>query len=296
MKPGSVIPALLAALVLLGAEPALRAEVVTVMAANLTTAGQVYGDQAVRIFRALRPDVVLIQEFNVQTSRRAFVDAAFGTGYYFYCEPENGGLPNGIVSRFAIQTCGEWNDDNIPNRDFAWAVIDLPGETDLQALSVHLKAGDKARDAERRRLEAERIKGYAARHFRADLYTVVGGDLNAQHRLDPALAVLRTFLSPDAHVPRDLRGNVNTNASRAKPYDWVIPNRLLDLRHAPLFVGATRQFYPDGIVFDSRSFTPLSAVPPVRPGDSGENGMQHMAVMKAFLLGGTGAAAGGGRR
>lgn len=80
MKPGSAIPALLAASVLLGAEPALRAEVATVMAANLTTAGEVYGDQAVRIFRALRPDVVLIQEFNVRTSRRAFVDAAFGTG------------------------------------------------------------------------------------------------------------------------------------------------------------------------------------------------------------------------
>jgi len=40
--------------------------------------------------------------------------------------------------------------------------------------------------------------------------------------------------------------------------------------------------YANGIVFDSRVFTPLSAVVPVLAGDSGAFQMQHMAVMRTY--------------
>ena len=42
--------------------------------------------------------------------------------------------------------------------------------------------------------------------------------------------------------------------------------------------------YPNGLVFDSRVFTPLSDVSPAQTGDSGVTGMQHMAVLKDFRI------------
>src|ERR1039457_6849019 len=43
--------------------------------------------------------------------------------------------------------------------------------------------------------------------------------------------------------------------------------------------------FPNGLVFDSRVYTPLSDVPPVQFSDSGSlNGMQHMAVVKDFAV------------
>jgi hypothetical protein len=44
------------------------------------------------------------------------------------------------------------------------------------------------------------------------------------------------------------------------------------------------QSFPNGLVFDSRRFSPLSAVSPVQSGDSSVSGMQHMAVLKDFRL------------
>ncbi|NDH86605.1 hypothetical protein EBY67_06095, partial [bacterium] len=42
--------------------------------------------------------------------------------------------------------------------------------------------------------------------------------------------------------------------------------------------------FANGLVFDSRKFTPLSSVDPVLVGDSGATSMQHMAVVRAFAV------------
>ena len=42
---------------------------------------------------------------------------------------------------------------------------------------------------------------------------------------------------------------------------------------------------PNGLVFDTRVFTPLSSAPPALVGDSNpSDGMQHMAVVKDYVI------------
>ena len=50
----------------------------------------------------------------------------------------------------------------------------------------------------------------------------------------------------------------------------------------PVLIGTSR--FENGLVFDSRVFTPLSAVAPVQRGDSEAQNMQHMAVVRDFLV------------
>ena len=83
-------------------------------------------------------------------------------------------------------------------------------------------------------------------------------------------------------MPLDQNGDDGTNASRAKPFDWVVVSPNLNAYKTVLKIGAST--YPNGLVFDSRVYTPLSDVSPVMQTDSSVFGMQHMAVVKDFLL------------
>ena len=90
-----------------------------------------------RILKGLKPDVVLMQEFNTSMPARQWVNATFGEDFSFFIEAE-AQIPNGIVSRFPIVESGEWKDATQTNRDFAWAKIALPNGKFLWAVSVHL--------------------------------------------------------------------------------------------------------------------------------------------------------------
>jgi len=113
-------------------------------------------------------------------------------------------------------------------------------------------------------------------------YLVIGGDLNTDNRNEACLATFSQLVRTSGPYPADHNGNGNTNASRGKPYDWVLPGNSLATYSTPLVVGGST--YANGIVFDSRIFTPISSVPPVLASDSGAVNMQHMAVMRAFLI------------
>lgn len=85
--------------------PLLAQTKIRIMAANITSGpNQSYdpghGD---RIFKGLKPDVVLIQEFNIGTNSEeaisAWVRATFGPDFFYFRESGNG-LPNGVISRF----------------------------------------------------------------------------------------------------------------------------------------------------------------------------------------------------
>lgn len=269
-------------LLLFSTPPFLPAEVIRIMAAN-TTSGvyQAYEDPGIRIFQGLKPDIVLIQEFNYQSGTiRQLIDLAFGPEYYYYVEPGGEQIPNGIVSRWPIKASGEWNDTVGPsNRDFAWATIDVPGDIDLHVISVHLKSGESSIQE----AEANLIKANVQANFSDSEYIVVGGDLNTTTRTSSAVTVFKSFLDADDHTPVDRNGNANTNAPRSSDYDWVMPNGTLDRYHTILYVGGADRAYPEGIVFDSAVFPNVqSEVFPVQNGDSHVSGMQHMAVMKAY--------------
>ena len=87
----------------------------------------------------------------------------------------------------------------------------------------------------------------------------------------------------DNHVPKDQSGNDDTNASRAKPYDWVLPNAALNNCHTATIIDS--RSFANGLVYDSRVTSPYSLRPsPILSGDSGVSGMQHMGVVKDFVI------------
>ena len=268
--------------------PISRAEVIKVMTANIshTLPFPRYGDKARHIFQGLKPDVVLAQEFTVQSgTRREYIDAAFGTGFDWSCSDDS----NAVISRWDIQSHGQWVDPafvNI-NRWFAWAVIDLPGDKDLQVISIHLKAGSTSSDVSRRLQAAEALKDHVRASFDDGQYIIIGGDTNAQGLGEAVLQKLDEFLDVFDHRPADRNGNMTTNEVRSKYIDWIMPNHLLDERHVPLYVGqvdTSFRRYTEGIVFDSWVFHTIADLPPILYGDSHGEYMGHLAVMKAFQI------------
>ncbi len=255
--------------------------VLRVVAANLTSGNlQSWLDPGRRILKGVKPDIALLQELNVGngtgTALRAFVDDVFGAGYFVHRETTDG-IPNGIVSKWPIVESGAWDDGESTNREFAYARIDLPGPRDLWAVSVHLLTESAATRDD----EANELVDYIT-EFVPDLdYVVVGGDLNTDNTGEPALATFATVLSTD-RVPVDQDGVSGTNASRGKPYDHVLPDPDLEALSIAVEIGASS--FPDGLVVDTRVYEPLSDLSPALVGDSDADSMQHMAVVRDFLV------------
>jgi endonuclease/exonuclease/phosphatase family metal-dependent hydrolase len=253
-----------------------------VVAGNITSGNYQSYDpgHGIRIFQGLDPDVVLIQEFNygdnTTADLRAMVDQAFGAEFSYYREPR-GSIPNGVISRWPILQSGRWEDVDVSNRGFAWARIDIPGSRDLWAVSIHLltsSSGDRSR-------EAGHLVQFIERDVPGSAFLVVGGDLNTDSRTESCISTLRRVVTTQG-TPVDQDGNPGTNRSRSKPYDWVLPDADLDGFRVPVTLGTNT--FPNGLVFDSRVYTPLADVSPVRREDSDAPQMQHMAVVKDFLV------------
>lgn len=251
------------------------------MAANLTSGdAQSYDPgEGIRIFRGVKPDIILIQEMNYGSNApqgiRAFVDAAFGPEFSYYREG-GAAIPNGVISRFPIVDSGEWDDSSAPDRDFAWARIDVPGPRDLWAVSVHLLTHDNGV----RVTEAEELVSYLKANMGPDDYLVIGGDFNSDTHHDPLFRVLRSVVDTRAPYPASEDGNGNTNASRTKPYDGVYASPELSALEIPVVIGDAS--FPSGLVVDTRAFSRLVDIAPARRGDSGARNMQHMGVVKDF--------------
>ena len=254
------------------------------MAANITSGNNQSYDpgEGTRIFQGLKPDVAMIQEFNYSdnsaTSIGNWVKSTFGTGYTYVRGASSQQIPNGIISRWPILESGEWTDSSVSNRDFLYAHIDLPGTThDLWAVSVHLLTSS----ASNRNTEATQLVNYIKSKIPSGDYLVIGGDFNTASRSEAAITTFQQILDTRGPYPVDQNGTDGTNASRAKPYDWVLTNDALNVYEVPTVIGSS---YTNGLVFDSRVFTPLSAVSPVQSGDSGATNMQHMAVVRDFKV------------
>ena len=257
---------------------------VRVMAANLNGDTQSYQPFAIRIFQGLKPDLVAIQEFNYSNNTasdfRLMVDTAFGTNFVYYREPYTGSgdIPNGIISRYSILAAGSWVDtvQSQPNRGFAWAQIDVPGTNDLYVVSVHLLTSS----ASARSSEAANLKTLIQSNFPSNAWIVVAGDFNTDTRTETTtMTTFDSYLS-DNPVPADNNGNPNTSQNRNHPHDYVLPSfSLTNFETATVFPSHS---FPNGLVFDSTVYTPLSDVPPVQFSDS--TNAQHMAVMKDFLI------------
>jgi endonuclease/exonuclease/phosphatase family metal-dependent hydrolase len=260
----------------------LGAANVRVMAANLTSGSNQSYDpgEGLRIFEGLKPDVVLIQEFNYgangDADARAMVDKAFGADFSYYREANQ--LPNGVISRFPIAQSGTWTDPAVANRGFVWAKITAPGSRPLWAVSLHLlTTSGTNRDTEATALVAQ-IKTTVPDGD----YLVVGGDLNTDTRTEPCMTTLGQVVGTAAPFPDDGKGNDFTSGTRTKPHDWVMADPDLAARQVPTVYGANA--FAHGLVFDSRVYTPLADVAPILATDCAASNMQHMAVVKDFNL------------
>jgi len=286
-----VRPILAVLLALACASAQAQTQRIRIMAANITSGNsQSYPTPGAgtRIFQGLDPDIVLIQEFNVgspidnsDSSTNSFVSTYFGAGFDWYREPGGEQIPNGIISRWPIVASGEFISVSGYNRDHAWARIDIPGDRDLWVVSTHLPTSSGEQPEHANSL----VSGLQGLGIPANDYVAIGGDFNTTSRSASAVGIFRTYLgvtSGQEKTPVDQNGNGNTNAGRNDPYDWVLVDNTLNALHTPVLVGNST--YNNGLVFDSRVYTPLSEVAPVQSGDSGASNMQHMAVVKDFLV------------
>ena len=256
---------------------------VRLMAANISSGNNQSYDpgNGTRIFQGLKPDVVMIQEFNYgsnsTTDIRNFVNTAFGSGFYYYREA-GAQIPNGVISRYPILASGEWDDTQVSNRDFAWAQIDIPGPTDLWVVSVHLlTSGSGVRNT-----EASNLVNFIKSKVPAGAFLAIGGDFNTDSRSEACLSTFSSVVSTASPYPADKNGNGNTNASRAKPYDHVLVSSNLRAYQTATVVGSSS--FSAGLVVDTRVYSPLSEISPAQSGDSGSTNMQHMAVVKDFSI------------
>ena len=261
-------------------------QTIRTVAANITSGNdQAYEAPGTRILQGLQPDVVMIQEFNVNNSSstdlRNWVTSTFGSEFSYFRE-SSGAIPNGVVSRWPIVDSGSWDDTTIGDRGFAWARINIPGDKNLWVVSVHLKASDASADLTQRQSQARQLVSYIQANVPADDYLLLGGDFNTYSTSESCLTTLSALLTTAAPYPVDQAGDADTNASRGEHYDWVLAESELDGLETPVKIGSLS--FANGLVFDSRVFSPLSSVSPVLSTDSGVTGMQHMAVVRAFAV------------
>ena len=252
------------------------------VAGNLTSGNkQAYEQAGIRIFRGLAADVAMIQEFNVASNSaadlRGFVDQAFGTDYTFARGAASEQIPNGIVSRYPILASGEWSDSTVGNRAFTWAQIDIPGPIDLYAISVHLLSSSSGS----RNTEAGQLV-QNIHNLPANAYVVLGGDFNTTSRSEACVQTLASVLSTGGPFPVDEAGLGNTNANRNKPYDWVLASGGLQALQTDTVIGG--HTFADGVVADTRVYTPIAELAPALAADSSASNMQHMAVVRDFAL------------
>ena len=256
---------------------------VRLMAANITSGNYQSYDpgHGIRIIQGTKPDVVMLQEFNYGTNSatdiQGFVATAFGPGFYHYRET-GAQIPNGVISRWPILAAGEWTDPYVSNRDFAWARIDIPGPKDLWVVSVHLLTSSSgARNNEAVSL-VQRIKD----NIPTGDYLSIAGDLNTDSRSESCFSTFSQVVITSGPYPADKNGNTNTNASRGKPYDHVLVDADLRAYQTATVIGSSS--FSAGLVLDTRVYSPLSDISPALSADSGATNMQHMAVIKDFLV------------
>jgi endonuclease/exonuclease/phosphatase family metal-dependent hydrolase len=256
---------------------------VRLMAANITSGNlQSYDPgEGIRIFKGTKPDVVMLQEFNYgdgsATAIRGFVDSTFGTSFSYYREA-GAQIPNGVISRWPIVASGEWDDNQVSNRDFAWARIDVPGPKDLWVISVHLLTASSSV----RNTEATNLVNFIKANIPTGDYLAIGGDFNTDSRSEACLTTFGSVVTTSSPYPADRNGNTNTNAARAKPYDHLLVDS--DLRQYQVATVIGGSTFSGGLVADTRVYSPISEISPALSGDSGSTNMQHMGVIKDFLI------------
>jgi endonuclease/exonuclease/phosphatase family metal-dependent hydrolase len=263
-------------------EQDLSSSRIRVMEGNLSSGNlQSYLAPGSHIFAGLHPDIALVQEFNVGANSKLELDTwvknTFGPSYTYFRESAAGfQIPNGVVSRFPILASGSVTDPKVGNRAFAYAKVLLPDGSKAWAFSLHLlTSGDRNSEA------AALVKWIKATVPAGD-HVIIGGDFNTGTRTEACVLTLGAVVSVAAPYPADNKGNMMTSGNRSKPHDWVLVDPALRALETPVLIGANS--FPAGLVVDTRVYTPIADLAPALASDSGAPSMQHMGVVRDFLL------------
>lgn len=147
-------------------------------------------------------------------------------------------------------------------------------------MSVHLLNTGTVTE---RNNEAKALLGFInAQVPSLDALVAIGGDMNTQTRNENCYTTLAARFVTAGPWPVDQANNSNTNAKRQLPYDWVIASTALDPLEIPVQVGANS--FPSGLVVDTRVYKPIDDLSPALQTDSAASNMQHMAVVRDFLI------------
>ena len=267
-----------------------------IVAGNVTSGNKQSYDpgDGIRILQALKPDIVLVQEMNYgnnsSSDYKNFAQKIVGTNYYAV-DSSDYQIPNGVLSRYPITSHGYWVDPNISNRALLWAVVDIPGEKDIFAVSVHLHtspASDQVTAALVIVDEIAKLKSSKPDKY----YYVVGGDFNGATSVSSSgFGKNNTFYVSGPH-PVDENGDEETNANRNKHYDYVLADYPLHEFQVPTVYYSSKDLtktksYENGLVFDTRVYSQSvldEYFSPAQTSDSSASQMQHMAVVKDFLI------------
>lgn len=269
---------------------------IRIVAGNITSGNNQSYDpgHGIRIFQALKPDIALVQEMNygsnTSSDYKNFAQKIVGTNYYAVDDADYD-IPNGVVSKYPITSHGYWKDPNINNRALMWAVVDIPGSTDIFAISVHLHTDPASDQVKAAQVIVDEIKKLESSNP-GRYYYVVGGDFNGDSAVSSnGFGKNNTFYisGPD---PVDENGNGNTNAKREKQYDFVLVDYPLHEFQVPVVYYSSEdstktKIYENGLVFDTSLYDQSvlnEYFYPAQTGDSDASQMQHMAVVKDFLI------------
>ena len=269
---------------------------IRIVTGNITSGNNQSYDpgHGIRIFQALKPDIALVQEMNYKNNSandyKEFAQEIVGTNYYAV-DSADYDIPNGVVSKYPIKSSGYWDDPNIDNRALMWAVVDIPGEKDIFAISVHLHtdpASDQVKAAQVIVDEIGKLESSNSGRY----YYVVGGDFNGTSAVSlNGFGKNNTFYISDSD-PVDEKDNSNTNRNRNKQYDFVLADYHLHEFQVPVVYYSSEdatetKTYENGLVFDTRVYDESELNEyfyPAQTNDSGASSMQHMAVVKDFLI------------
>ncbi len=271
---------------------------IRIVAGNITSGNNQSYDpgHGIRIFQALKPDIALVQEMNygsnTSSDYKNFAQKIVGTNYYAVDDADYD-IPNGVVSKYPITSHGYWKDPNINNRALMWAVVDIPGNTDIFAVSVHLHTDPASDQVKAAQVIVDEIKKLESSNP-GRYYYVVGGDFNGDSAVSSnGFGKNNTFYisGPD---PVDEEDNCNTNRNRNKQYDFVLADYPLHEFQIPVVYYSSKdpektKIFENGLVFDTRVYEKKESelneyFSPAQLNDSGASSMQHMAVVKDFLI------------
>jgi endonuclease/exonuclease/phosphatase family metal-dependent hydrolase len=145
---------------------------------------------------------------------------------------------------------------------------------------VHLLTAN----AGERNTEATSLVNRIKANIPAGDYLAIGGDFNTDTRSESCFTTFKQVVDTAGPYPVDKNNKDGTNAGRTKPYDHVlVDSDLRQYQQATVIKGATSSSsFANGLVLDSRVYTPISEISPALSSDSGAASMQHMGVVKDF--------------